>query len=393
MLLRHPFDLGRPLVALCACLVLQTACGGKDDAATTEESPVPGAAGPARVVLSDTAMRTAGIRVEEVRAAGPEMQADQNALVVPGTVMLDPRRVARVAPRSEVRVEELLVVEGDPIQEGSVMAVVSSPAFVAAQSDLLQAERRAELLRGTPDSLGGRALAAAAAQRLRLMGWTDAELAEVRRRGEPSATLRIRAPMSGRVLESHAQVGMTLAAGAPLFTVADLAVVEVAAEVPEASLALVRLGQSAVLSFVAAPGRTLEGRVVRLEDHLDPATRTLRVLLQVRNPSLLLKPGMFATARFTVSSSGARDTDPGVSIPASALVMDGESRIVFVEVAERTFERREVRVATAVPAGTMQVGSTEVRIVEGLRVGERIVTKGAFTLKSELAKAAFGEED
>ena len=74
-----------------------------------------------------------------------------------------------------------------------------------------------------------------------------------------------------------------------------------------------------------------------------------------------------------------------LTIPASALVTDGADRYVFVEVAPRTYERRLVEV---VPAAADRVA-----VRNGLVAGERVVFQGAFTLKSELGKAAFGDDD
>ena len=206
--------------------------------------------------------------------------------------------------------------------------------------------------------------------------------------GEPMDALPLRSPMQGNILESHAIAGAAVGVGGPIFTVADLSELDVVAEIPEPSLPMVRLGQRAVIEVAAYPGVRFTGTVERLHDVLNPETRTARAVLHVRNADHTLRPGMFASVRLAVAMPTA--TGRAHVIPSSAVVTDGESRLVFVEVGERTFERREVRLESLAPVGSMRPAGDQVRVVEGLRDGERIVIRGAFTLKSELAKAALG---
>jgi hypothetical protein len=82
-----------------------------------------------------------------------------------------------------------------------------------------------------------------------------------------------------------------------------------------------------------------------------------------------------------------------VTIPDAALVTDGDARYVFVEVSPRTFERRAVEVASLVPPGSAAATGGRVMVRRGVASGERVAVRGAFTLKSELAKAALAEDE
>ena len=373
------------------------ACGGKP-AATDRASAASSSAGadtPARqvVVLSPEANTTSGIRVAVSRADAPGLDAENRALQVPGQVELDPRRVAVASSRVAGRLEQLQVAEGDDVREGQPVASLYSGAFLGAQSDLQQAERRAQLLRASTDSLGARALADAAARRLVLMGVTDAEIAALRGGAPALATLAVRAPLGGSVLQAHALAGTAIEAGAPVFTVADLTVVDVVAEIPEVSLPLVRVGQGASISIAAYPQLRFAGAVERLRHALNPETRTVRAVIHVPNPNHALRPGMYATVRLDVARApAARAAPAGVLVPETAIVNDGKDRILFVEVAPRSYERRVVTVESLAPAGAMYPAGRDVRVVAGLRAGERVVVQGAFILKSELAKGAPGAE-
>lgn len=356
-----------------------------------------------RVTLGEAAFATAGIRVAPVEA----LPADDRGvgLTVPGQVELDPRRIALVSARIAGRIERLTAVEGDQVTEGETVAHLYSPEFLTAQVDLAQAERRVRVLAGTPDDAGARALAEAARRRLRLMGASDAEVARAAGESEPATVLELRAPLSGSIMQTHLLAGSAVAPGAPIFTVADLSVIDVVAEVPERSLPLVRTGQRARVSIAAFPQLQFDGEVERLRDALNPETRTVRAVIHVPNGSRRLRPGMFATVQLDVSVRDAVDAtrtpDRGtprevgavLTIPETAIVTDGERRFVFVEVGLRTYERRDVRVAPLSPAGSTVSRAVRVAVRDGLRVGERVVVSGAFTLKSELAKASLSDDE
>ena len=377
-------------------LVAVLGCGGAPAASDRASgTAAAGADAPARqtVVLTAQANEAAGIRVVPARPDGPGADEDERALQVPGQVELDPRRVAVASSRIAGRIEHLLVVEGDDVGDGQAVASLYSPAFLAAQGDLQQAARRARLLRSSPDSLGARALAEAAARRLALMGATDAEVAALEEGAPALATLTLRSPFRGSVLQAHVLAGTAIEAGVPVLTVADLSVVDVVAEIPEVSMPLVRIGQAASIGIAAYPNLRFAGAVERLRNALNPETRTVRAVIHVPNPNRALRPGMYASVRLaTVRPREARAPSSAVLVPESAIVNDGSDRILFVEVAPRSYERRTVVVESLAPAGAMYPVGRDVRVVAGVRPGERVVVQGAFILKSELAKGALGEE-
>lgn len=342
-----------------------------------------------KITLSEAAYRTAGIRVEPVTVEA--VTAAGSGLQVPGQVEFDPARVAVVSPRTAGRIERLTVVEGDRVGAGQTVALVSSREFLTAQNDLVQAVRRARVLAGTQDAAGADALADAARRRLRLLGVGDGTISRIAASGEISALMPVPAPFGGSIVETHALAGQAVEAGTPLFKLADLSFVDVAAEVPERSMPLLRIGQRATITLAAYPTLRFEGRVERLKDQLDPNTRTVKAILHVPNPQRALRPGMFASVTLDAPAEAALRTAGStvLTIAESALVTEGDARYVFVEVAPRTFERRAVQVeALSAPGSTVPaVGRVAVRA--GLAAGERIAVAGAFTLKSELGKAGF----
>ena len=224
------------------------------------------------------------------------------------------------------------------------------------------------------------------------MGLTDSEIARLAGTGEPADFLPLTSPLDGTITKSHTLPGAAVEAGAPVFEVSDLSVMDVVAEVPEASLPLVQIGQLAAVSIAAYPGMTFEGEVERMSGELNPETRTVQAVVHVPNRGRRLRSGMFATVRLALNNQAGRSsTDSMLSVPASAVVTEGERHFAFVEVGPNSFERREVEIASLTPVGSMTPVQGRVAVRSGLSAGDRVVVEGAFTLKSELAKAGLGE--
>ena len=289
-----------------------------------------------------------------------------------------------VSSRSGGRVERLMVVPGDRVAAGQPVGFLFSPAFLTAQNDLLQAARRVSNLQGTREEEGARALLQAARRRLQMLGAPVEGIDALAAGGPVQDLLPVTVPVAGSITEAYALVGSAVEPGTPIYKVADLSVVHVVADVPEAALARVAPGQRATVRVTAYPGLQLEGTVTRIREELDPETRTAKAVIQVANPDRRLRPGMFAGVSLA-GVSGSAQSRAVLTIPQEAVVTDGAERYVFVEIGERTYERREVQVRPA-SEGRLAVDS-------GLAPGDRVVVRGAFTLKSELGKAEFGEEE
>ena len=341
-----------------------------------------------RVALSETAARTARIVVETPRRE--RVSTVGSGLEVPGQVEFDPSRVAIVSPRTSGRLERLLQVPGDRVAAGQVVAYVQSTAYVTAQNDLLQARRRAAVLRGTTDEQGAEALLDAARRRLLLLGASDTLVRRLETAdGATDAWLAVTAPFAGSIIENLALAGQAVEAGTALYKLADLSIVNVAASVPERVAQTVRAGQSAQI-HVAGPSRaTFVGRVTRVIDVINAETRTAPAVIRVANTNGALKPGMFASVAVNTAD---RETVDALTIPSDAIVVSGSERYVFVEVGPRLYERRAVQLLVTAAVG-LGPRSARVAISRGITAADRVVVRGAFTLKSELAKASLKDVD
>jgi membrane fusion protein, heavy metal efflux system len=286
-------------------------------------------------------------------------------------------------------VVELLVRPGDRVRKGQGLLAIASPDaesavsdYVAAVADKAVADRNLErqrrlfadqataykeVLQAESEDTKAAAALARAQGRLEVLGIDPAAHAMRSR-------FVLRSPIEGIVVERPALAGMEVRAdsGAPLVTVADLSRLWVLADVYERDLGLVTAGQRATVRVAAYPGRTFEGTVIHVGELVDPQTRTVKVRIDVANPTLDLKPEMFARVGF----AGRPAAGPGVTVPTSALLSDGDASAVIVALGEGRFQKRTVE------SGPESDG--RVRVLSGIRPGEKVVVDGALYLKSAI---------
>lgn len=300
-----------------------------------------------------------------------------------GRVEADETRLRTIAAWVGGRIEEVHVAyTGREVKAGEPLVTLYSPELFAAQEELLQARRVAAELeaRGTGAAADlARAPLAAAREKLRLLGLTPAQIAEVESRGTVTERITIRAPVGGVVLERMATRGMYVETGMPLYSLADLGQVWALLEAYEADLPRLARGQEVELSTEAFPGEALAGKVAFVDPVVSASTRTARVRVEVPNPGGRLKPGMFVRATVRTASRDPAKEERPLVIPATAPLLTGKRAVVYVKVpgTERpTFEGRQVVLGPRLGA--------YYAVREGLAEGELVVTHGAFKLDSEL---------
>lgn len=197
--------------------------------------------------------------------------------------------------------------------------------------------------------------------------------------------ISVRAPVSGTVTERLVNAGAGVEAGKPLFTIGNLSTVWVIANVPEAQVGNLHLGTPGEIRSAALGQNAIAGRVNYIDPRLSEETRTARVRVELSNPGERLKAGMFVEVGFeTGTPAGAGEE---LVIPSEAVQRVGDRSIVFIpkENQPGVFEVRNVEV------GGEQDGYH--RVISGLKLGERVVTKGSFALKTQLMKGSLGEGD
>jgi RND family efflux transporter MFP subunit len=321
------------------------------------------------VYISPARQQLIGVRTATV---GREDVAEPIRAV--GALAYDETRITQVHTKIAGWIDELFVdFAGKPIQKGQPLFTIYSPDLVATENEYLlarRAQRQLEASRFEETRQGATSLVAAARRRLALWDVPDAVIAELERTGEARRTVTVYAPSAGVVLERNAFGGQYVTPELALFKLADLSTVWVIGQVPEADAGRVQLGQSVTIELSNAPGtRPFRGRLTFIYPEVDPATRRVRVRVELPNPGLTLKPDTFVTLTIDAPPSNA------LAVPAEAVIDTGLQRYVILARDQGYFEPRVIN--TGAPAKGYYP------VVSGLVAGDRVVTSAQFLIDSE----------
>ena len=275
-----------------------------------------------------------------------EFVQGQNDLVSAVAAVEKARSKLVLAQAAEKRQKELLSIRGGALKD-----------LEQAQSDLVAAQGD---LRSADIAL------AAARNRLRILGRSDTEIADLEKMDRISAETVVSAPIAGTVIQRKVGLGQYINAGAtdPVFNIGDLSKVWLIANVRESDAPRMKVGAPVEVSVLAYPGRTFTAKLSYVAPALDPNTRRLPVRAEIDNTGHELMPEMFASFRIV---TGAPQTMPAV--PQDAVVYEGANARVWVaRPADKSIVSRSIEV------GTTANGLVEVR--KGLQAGETVVTSG-----------------
>lgn len=197
-----------------------------------------------------------------------------------------------------------------------------------------------------------------------------------------TSLVAVRAPLSGVITERKFNAGAGIDAAAPIFAISNLSTVYVIANVPEASVGKLSVGSPAEIKSPSIG--TINGVISYIDPRLDETSRTARVRVEVPNANGKLRAGMFTEVGFYAGTNEA--TGEELVVPSEAIQREGDKTIVFVpkENEPGAFEVREIEI------GGETEGYTAVK--SGLQLGEMVVTKGSFTLKTQLQKGEMGDD-
>ncbi len=401
------------IAALGAVMTFAVACQERDTApakSTEERHEEKGGAeeghddheegeGPGIITLTFEAAANAQLQYGQA-----ERRALAASLSVPSRVVFSQQGHARISSRVPGRLADLRVVAGTHVKQGQVLAHVESQALAEARAKYLSAAARARVARGNLDrekellekgitseremreaqatSAAADAELNAAEATLHALGLEDAEIRALRLDEHYGSRVPVTTPIAGTVVEVLGSVGQSVEPTDPLFVVGNLSELWVMLDVPESQLPGIAQNMKVVITLPSRPGTRYGGVVTYIGDVVDPKTRTIPVRVVVPNPNRELKPGMFATAELRGDSDGGAGTE-SIVVPRAAVQKMGEKQIVFVPEGESGF--RAVKVQTG------RSTSGEVEILSGLEPGTRVVTRGAFILKSELSKGNLGD--
>jgi membrane fusion protein, heavy metal efflux system len=194
---------------------------------------------------------------------------------------------------------------------------------------------------------------------------------------EDGDLIPIKAPADGRILQKNVTPGSTISTSTDAFVIGNLSRLWMLASVDAATLSKLHLGQTATVTLPDAPDVTFTGTITNLGQEFDPLTRLMQVRIEIRNPDHRLRPEMLASAEFETGAG-----IPAVLVAEEAIQQVNGQDVVFVRVATERFR------VQAVQTGENMLGN--VRILQGLKPGEQVITHGSFIAKSQLLKSSIG---
>ena len=324
-----------------------------------------------------------------------------------GKIAVDEDRSTLVFSPYSGRVIKLLAKPGDTVKAGQPLFTVEAPDMVQTQNDFItaianlnKAKSALELAKIVEqqnktlyDSRAGplRDLQTAQAttraaendvrsaqtslevtrNRLRIFGMTDEEITKFGDTGAVSPQMTIYSPIGGTVIQRKVGPGQYVNtssqntnASDPTFIIGDLSTVWLVAYVRESDAPSVHVGQAVHFTVLAYPNRVFPANISFVATSLDNGTRRLLVRATIDNSQQLLRPEMFASVTILTGEG-----DNSLAVPQDAIIYDGKTAHVWVARDDKSVERRDIR--TGLSNGQM------IQVLEGLRPGETVVSKGS----------------
>ena len=360
-----------------------------------EQTPSPSTT-ESTISVSQDVIQRAGIKVESV---GQQITTEASATgVSTGIVQANAYRATPVVSLVGGIVRRVNAELGQNIVRGQTAAVVFSDELAQAQSRYLAAfaeleehhkhharttklveigaASKEELEQATSKLKTAESEVAQLRQRLLLLGLSPQRINSLRSSSQVSSEVSLPSPVTGTVIARSANPGEVIQADKEILRVADLSSVWVIGQVYEKDLGRVRVGSGASVTSDAYPGRIFRGQISYVDPTLDPATRTAQVRIELANPGQLLKIGMYVNVAFATLSASEL-TVPVV--PTRAVQNINNQQVLFVATNDPTvFAMRPVRLAPE--------ANGRYPVLEGVSVGDRIVTEGSFLLRAEWLK-------
>jgi len=320
------------------------------------------------VQLTPERMQSIGVKTGSVQYK--QLSDDIRAT---GTVEIDERLLSFVQVRFPGYIRQVFAnATYQYVRKGEPLFTVYSPDLVATEQEYLLAKQDQKILRSSSvDGVasGVDALSAAAEQRLEQWEVPPSELAKLKQTGKPISDLTVYSPVSGFITERNALPNLNVEPSTRLYTVADLSRVWVNAQIFQEDIGRFKPGDAAAITVDSYPGRTFTGRIEEILPQVDITTRTVPVRLEIANPNLKLKPGMFVNVDLKTSLGRQ------LVVPASAVFQSGTRQLVFLNRGDGRLEPKEITIGP-------RVGDNYV-VLKGLEAHQSIVTSANFLIDSE----------
>jgi len=309
-----------------------------------------------------------------------------------GNIDFNEDMAAQVFPPYQGRIMKLYAKIGDNVTRGQVLFTIESPDLIQAESSLIAAagvleltthalERAKQLYavqgmaekdlqQASSDQQTAEGALKAARDAVAVFGKSQPEIERMVKTRTIDPYLVVPSPIAGRITARNAAPGDFVQPGtvpAP-YSVADISRIWMNASVVESDMPLVRKGQPIRVTVMAFPGRAFDGEISTVGATVDPQLHRGLVRAEIEDPRHELLPGMFAS--FVIVTG---EPVKAVAVPLDGVVREGDGTMtVWVTTDRHHFTKRAVKV------GLQTAGYDQ--ILDGVRPGEQLVTKGAIFL-------------
>jgi membrane fusion protein, heavy metal efflux system len=361
-----------------------------------------------RGIFHPNAAQWAGLTIQPV-----QQRAFRTELTTDGKIAVDEDRSTPIFSPYSGLVKRLAVKLGDRIQRGQLLFTLEATDMVQAQNDFITTVSALETARSqlnlaqiiekrqhdlydakavplkdwqqaqndlvaAQNTMRSAEIALEAVRnRLRILQKTEQEIADFQKTGKINPETPIYAPIDGTIVQRKVGPGQYVISGAsdPVFVIGDLSIVWLFANVREADAPKVVIGQAVEFKVLSYPERTFAAKISYVTPAIDPATRRVQVRANVENAGTLLQPEMFANVSIFTS-----DDMMSPAVPREAVIYEGNNARVWVAANDKSIELRPVKLGLT--------SGNVVQALDGLQVGERVVTKGSLFID----RAATSEE-
>jgi len=357
--------------------------------AANADTPAKSSSSASEATLDLSPSQLNSIKIE--RLGSYEFPVEKDAV---GNIDFDEDLSVQVFPAYQGTILKTFGELGARVQKDQPLYTIKSPDLIQAESNMIGAAAtfeltNKELLRvqglggiaerekeqATSDQQTAEGALKAARDAVLVFGKTNAEIDQMiaSRRIDPA--LVVRSPIAGKITYKVAQPGFLVQPGnvpAP-YSVADVAIKWMLANVSETDVPLFHLGQPVQVKVMAYPDHAFQGKVSKIYETVDPNTHRVTIRSEIADPNDELRPGMLANFVIRV-----HNPVEATAIPANGVVREADGTMTaWVTTDRRRFEQRIIKIGLR--------NDDRVQVLEGLRRGELVVADGAVFLSNMLS--------
>ncbi|SHF44614.1 efflux RND transporter periplasmic adaptor subunit [Dysgonomonas macrotermitis] len=323
------------------------------------------------------------ILASKIKLSDVEIESHSKEVITAGTVQPIPTQFAYIAPPFSGRIIKSYIKLGQTIKANTPLFEIISPDFTATQKDFFQARSSRELAQKELKRKKDLIKNGVGSQKELEEALSALQIAEKEYENSYAAllvyqinpenmvlgqSLTVRSPISGYIIENNIVTGQYIKDDSePIAIVADLSQVWITAQVKEKDIRFIHEGDNIEMHMSAYPEKIISGKVFHIEEAVDEATRSIKVLSICENKEQLLKIGMYCTIHFLHKASDF------IHIPETALLQGEKDSYIYTEIAANTYLRTPVEVEA--------LKNGKAVISKGLDAGSKIISEGGYYLK------------